>query len=419
MKRMISVEEAVALIAAHLPAPRQERVPLWLASGRVLAETLYAASDLPRFANSAMDGYAVRQADVRGASSSAPVELPLAGEIAAGGSAGIDWPAGTCLRILTGAPAPASADGVIPVEETEPAGDGPRVRFLADLEKTGSNLRPAGEDMRTGEPMIEAGRRLGAPEIALLAMQGHADVAVGARPAVAFAATGDELVAVGEELAPGQIYNSNGPLVDAMIRERGYPCFDCGVAPDTLAGLRDVLEEALAGSDVLVTSGGISAGSYDLVGDALVALGAQWHFHKIAQQPGKPLAFMTWNGKPVFCLPGNPVSTLVSTWFYLLPALARMEGDAAPGPLRVRATLGGPIAGKPEKFFFGRAQTEWREGGWVAEPRPPHGSHILGSLTRSNSFLLLPPGTGELAAGEIVEVAFFRAPACHAGQSPG
>jgi molybdopterin molybdotransferase len=273
---------------------------------------------------------------------------------------------------------------------------------------TGNNLRSAGEDLHAGDLLVHGGRRLGPAEIALLATQGLATLELGRRPRVAFLATGNELVPVGEALGPGRIHNSNGPLVCAQIGGEGYPTLDLGVAQDTPDALGEALAAALADCDLLVTSGGISAGRYDLVGDALVALGAEWHFHKIAQQPGKPLAFMTWRGKPVFCLPGNPVSTLVSTWYYVLPALRRMEGDAAPEPPQGEARLTAPIKGRPGKFFFGRAHTRWEGGEMLTEPRPPHGSHILGSLSRSNSFILLPPGTGELAEGSSVAVAFFR-----------
>ncbi len=410
VKQYISVEEAKAIITAALPASRAERLSLSGATGRIVAEDWLAVEDMPRFSNSAMDGYAVRAAAVQGANPDAPIELPLSGEIAAGGDPNVAWPDGTCLRILTGAPAPDAADGVIPIEETELLEGGEKVRFNADLAKTGNNLRAAGEDMRAGQKLAWSGRRIGAPEIALFAAQGVASLSVAQAPRVAFVATGNELVPVGTPLEPGQIHNSNAPLVAALLADAGYACTDLGVARDEPGALRALLESALEDCDVLITSGGISVGRYDLVGDILVELGAEWHFHKIAQQPGKPLAFMTWRGKPVFCLPGNPVSTLVSTWYYVLPALRGMEGARETEALHGTARLTAPIKGRPSKFFFGRAATRIEGGQWLTEPKPPHGSHILGSLAEANSFILLPPGTGKLEPGESVEIAFFRGP---------
>ena len=408
MKTYIAVEEAKALVEAALPAPRIATLPAAKARGRILAEALRARENLPPFDNSAMDGYAVRTADVAGATMNSPITLPLAGEIAAGGTNAIDWPAGTVLRIMTGAPAPAGCDGVIPVEETEESGDS--VTFCADLAATGGNLRSAGEDVATGDPLLEAGDRVTPAALALMAAQGIVELPVHRLPKVSFLATGNELVEAAETPGPGGIRNSNGPLALALLAEAGFPARDLGIGPDDPARLKAILAGALEESEVLVTSGGVSMGRHDLVADLLVELGAEWVFHKIRQQPGKPLAFLVWRGKPVFGLPGNPVSSFMTTWFYVLPALRRMAGDPSPEPMRVEATLTGPVRGRPGKLFFARARTEWTPEGWRAEPRPPHGSHVLSSLARVNSFLMLPPDTGELAAGDRVQAAFLAAP---------
>lgn len=404
----IEVEEAKALVAAALPAPSAVRLPLAKAAGRVLAEDLAAREDLPAFANSAMDGYAVRAADLAGAGAAAPVTLPLAGEIAAGDDPGIPWPAGSVLRIMTGAPVPPGCDGVIPVELTAETGAG--VRFDADLASPQANVRPAGEDLRAGAPLLDAGTVLGPGAIALLAAQGVEEIAVFRRPRVSFLATGSELVAPGREPAPGEIRNSNGPMATALLLAAGFPARDLGIAPDEPDALRALLAEALADCDLLVTTGGVSMGRYDLVGDLLAELGAEWRFHKVRQQPGKPLAFLTFNGRPVFGLPGNPVSTFMTLWYYVLPALRRMGGHPEPEPRAVRATLTAAVKGRPEKRFFARARVEWTEDGWRAEPLPPHGSHVLSSLAAANAFLPLPPDTGALAPGDRVEAALFDAP---------
>ena len=400
MKKYIEVEEAKALVEAALPAPRPAVLPAAKALGRILAGDLRATENLPPFDNSAMDGYAVRAADVAGATEDAPVTLPLAGEIAAGGDPEIDWPAGSVLRIMTGAPAPAGCDGVIPVEETEESGD--EVIFRADLSATGNNVRPAGEDVKPGDLLLTAGERVTPAALALLAAQGVVELPAYRLPKVSFLATGSELVDAAEAPGPGGIRNSNGPLALALLAEAGFPARDLGIGPDDPARLKSILAEALAESDVLITSGGVSMGRYDLVADTLVELGAEWVFHKIRQQPGKPLAFLTWRGRPVFGLPGNPVSSFMTTWYYVLPALRGMAGEPSPEPTQVEATLTGPVRGRPQKLFFARAWTARTPEGWRAEPRPPHGSHVLSSLTRANSFLMLPPGTGELAAGERV-----------------
>jgi molybdopterin molybdotransferase len=407
VNRYIDVEVAKALIEATLPAPAAVVMPLDKARGRVLAADLKAMEDLPPFANSAMDGYAVRAAEVAGACEDSPVTLPLSGEIAAGGNPDIDWPAGSVLRIMTGAPAPEGCEGVIPVERTTEA-DG-AVIFSTDLEATGDNLRPAGEDVKEGAPLLAAGTRLGPAALALLAAQGMVDLPVWRRPRVSFLATGSELVSAEETPGPGGIRNSNGPLALALLTEAGFPAQDLGIGPDDPDRLRELLGEALASSDLLITTGGVSMGRYDLVGDLLVELGAEWVFHKVKQQPGKPLAFLEWQGKPVFGLPGNPVSSFMTLWYYVLPALRTMAGEASPEPLRVEALLAGEVRGRPSKLFFARAFTEWTPEGWRATPCPPHGSHVLSSLTRANSFLLLPPGTGDLAEGATVTAAFFGA----------
>lgn len=405
MRKYLSVEEAKAEVAAALPAPVRISLPLAKAGGRILAEPIVAREDLPAFASSAMDGYAVRAADVAGAGPDAPVILALAGEIAAGQSAPRDWPLGSTLRIMTGAPVPEGCAGVIPVEETAECDEG--VRFLTGISAGKHNIRPLGEDVRAGEPLLPAGLRLDAAALALLAAQGVSEPSVFRLPRVSFLATGDELVAANESPGPGGIRNSNGPLALSLLAESGFPARDLGIAPDDPSRLREMLAAALAESDLLITSGGVSMGRYDLVGELLVGLGAEWVFHRVRQRPGKPLAFLCWRGKPVFGLPGNPVSTFMTLWYYTLPALRRMCGQPDPEPFTVSASLGTALRGTSERAFFVRAWTEWEGRGWLAEPRPPHGSHLLSSLARSNSFLILPAGCGDLPVGAEVRAAFF------------
>jgi len=404
-KVFVSVAEALALIESRLPSPGRTSVPLSKAAGRVLAEEIVAKESLPAFSNSAMDGFALRTAEVAGASADNPRVLPLAGEIAAGELPSTHWPEGSCLRILTGAPLPEGCDGVVPVEETEEVQGG--IRFFADLAATGANIRPAGEDVKAGAGLLRPGHLIAPAEIALLAAQGFTEVEVTRRPRVGFLATGDELLAPHEAPRPGAIRNSNTPMILAMLADLGIGGVDLGVAPDSEDSLAAMLAPALADVDLLISSGGVSAGRYDLVGKVLEDLGAHWVFHKIAQQPGKPLAFLTWNDKPVFGLPGNPVSGFFTFWYYVAPALRKMMGQTDAHPRHVLAKLKGNIAGKPEKSFFGRAYTRWVGDAYEAEPRPPHGSHVLSTLTEANSFIILPTGTGELDEGTEVMVAFI------------
>ncbi len=413
MRQGIEVAEAKALVAAALPGPRVQRLGLARARGRVLAADLRAPEDLPAFASSAMDGYAVRAAEVAGASAAAPRLLPLAGELAAGAGEAVPWPPASVLRIMTGAPVPPGCDGVVPVElaEETPAG----VLLRADLATAGSHLRPAGEDVRAGAPLLAAGSVLGPAALALLAAQGLARVPVWRLPRVSFLATGDELVALDRRPGPGQIRNSNGPAALALLAESGFPARDLGIAPDAPGPLRTLLAEALAASDVLVTSGGVSMGRYDAVAALLVELGAEWVFHGVRQQPGKPLAFLRWRGRPVFGLPGNPVSTFMTLWYYVLPALRRMAGHPQPEPAIVTATLGAPLRGRPDRQVFARARLEWTAAGWLATPRPPHGSHLLSSLAGADAFVLLAVGEGEREAGAQVRVALLAPPAGWAG----
>lgn len=409
-KTMISVAEALSLVEARLPAPGRERVPLAEATGRVLAEEIRAGSDLPHFASSARDGYALRAADVAGAGPDSPVELPLAGEIAAGYSDSLAWPSGSCLRILTGAQVPPDCDGVVPVEDTEEfQRDGATwVRLRAGLAGAESHLRPAGEDLTAGDRPLGPGHLIGPPEMALLAAMGHGELTVTRRLRAAYLVTGDELLDVGDSPGRGQIRDCNGPLLASLLAGAGVEALDLGRASDDEADLRRRLSRGLAEADLLVSSGGISMGRYDLVGKVLADLGAEWVFHKVAEKPGKPLAFFLAEGKPVFALPGNPVSTFMTFWYYVGPALAKMMGRSDAHPRQVRARLTGPLAGSAKRQFFGRAMTRWVGDHYEARPLPPQGSHILSSLAGANSFVILAPGTLEAKEGEEVTAAFFR-----------
>ncbi len=395
---MISVDEARSLILRNAAPGPIESLPLLQSLGRVLAESIVAPLALPPFDNSAMDGFAVRARDLEGAGPSAPVRLPIVMEVAAGFTASSPLEPGTACRIMTGSPIPLGADAVVMVEQTQE--DAGTVVFARPA-APGQNIRLAGEDLMLGDRLLEAGTVLTPARIALLAGIGRADVRVHAAPRVAILTTGDELVQPGTPLQPGQIYDSNAYAMAAMVAETGAIPFILGVIKDDREQTRRLLEEA-ATYDVIVTSGGVSMGVYDFVGETLSQHGTM-HFDRVAQQPGKPFTYATLWGKPVFALPGNPVSTMVCFEVYVRPALRRIMGQADGDRLRVWATMQEPFSKKPGRQAFLRAVIERTPEGDLARLAGAQGSAILSSMARANALLIVPAETTHLAEGERVE----------------
>jgi molybdopterin molybdotransferase len=398
-----TVEEHQAVVASLLGAVGAEEVPLAAAHGRVLAEDVVARVSLPGFDNSAMDGYAARWAEVGAATGSAPVRLPVADDIPAGRTDVVPLAPGTVQRIMTGAPLPAGADVVVPVELTDA---GTVVVEIRDAPPAGTHLRAAGEDIAAGTVALSAGAPLGAAQLGLAAAVGAATVRVRRRPRVLVLSTGSELVAPGEPLLPGQIYESNSALLVAAVEEAGGVARRLHFVPDDVAQFLGTVRAELAaedGADLLVTSGGVSAGAYEVVKDAFGTLGTV-EFAKVAMQPGGPQGAGTVEGVPVVTLPGNPVSSFVSFEVFVRPALRRALGHAAPDRLRAPATLTDPLRSPPGRRQFLRGRYD---GGLVSQVGGP-GSHLVAHLSRANCLVVVPEDVTELPAGAQVEVVLIE-----------
>lgn len=384
----VSIPQAREMLAALLPAPSTETVPLAQARGRTLAADLAARVSHPSATESALDGIAARAADTQTATPAAPVRLRVVGESRAGvpftGSVG----SGECVRIYTGAPLPPGTDAICPVEQL--TADGPEHVLLA-RPASPADVRQEGSDFRAGEVVLRAGTPLTPSRVALAAALGHAELPVRRRLRVAVLSTGDEVMEPGQPLRPGQVYDSNRYGLQALLEECGCEVLSLGHAPDSPAALQQAVAAA-GGADVLLTSGGVSMGRYDFLRDLLTAHG-RVAFWKVRMRPGGPALLGGWNGLPVFGLPGNPVSSLVVFQVVVRPVLT---GQSLP-TLRLRA--GTPFRGLPDKTAFWRATTR---GGEVFD-YGQQGSGVLRSLSEANALVVVPEG-GSVQVGEEVEV---------------
>jgi molybdopterin molybdotransferase len=394
-----TVEEHQAVVAALLAPLPSEDVPLAEAHGRVLARDVAATVALPGFDNSAMDGYAARWAEVAGATG-APVRLPVADDIPAGRTDVVPLAPGTVQRIMTGAPLPPGADVVIPVELTD---GGTEVVEIRDVLPAGSHLRAAGEDIAAGTVALTAGAPLGAAQLGLAAAVGVTTLPVRRRPRVLVLSTGSELVAPGRPLLPGQIYESNSQLLVAAVEEAGGVARRLHFVPDDVDQFLATVRSELAGADLLITSGGVSAGAYEVVKDAFRGLGTV-EFTKVAMQPGGPQGAGTVDGVPVVTLPGNPVSAFVSFEVFVRPALRRALGHAAPDRLRVPAALTGALTSPPGRRQYLRGRYD---DGAVSQVGGP-GSHLVAHLSRANCLVVVPEDVTELPAGAQVHVVLIE-----------
>ncbi len=394
---MLTYEEALARILAALPPVRSEQVPLAEAAGRFLAEAVVSTLDLPPFDNSAMDGYAVRAADVISASAEQPVALRLIGQVGAGqvfkGGVGLQ----TCVRLFTGTPLPAGADAVVMQEDTRAEGD---TVLVLDRARPWENVRLRGEDVKAGAGLVTPGTRLGAGHLGLLAAVGTARVRVARRPRVAIVATGSELRPPGKPLAPGQIYESNRTMLAAMLTACGAEVRPLPLVPDTLTRTRNALQRAFAENDAVVTSGGASVGQLDFVKAAFTELGGSQEFWKVAIKPGKPFVFGTLQGKLLFGLPGNPVSAFVTFLLLVRPALLRWQGATEVALPAHPGTLVEPLVNRGDRRHFVRVRVD-AEG--RVHSAGIQASHRMHSLAAANALVDAPPAT-TLAAGATVRV---------------
>ena len=363
--------------------------------GRVLARDIVSDIDLPPFANSAMDGYAVRVADIEGAIETSPVSLKLCETIGAGDVPQREIAAGECAKIMTGAPLPAGAQAVIMREETREI-EGV-VSFLAAA-KFAQNVRNAGSDIARGETVLRAGTRVRAAELAMLAALGCSHVEVYERPRVGIITTGEELVGVEAVLKAGQIRDSNGPALRALCQSAGATVVASRHVGDAPAELRAALDELAPGCDLVLTSGGVSAGDFDPVRDVLLR-DAQVVFWKVAMKPGKPVMLAIYRETPVFALPGNPVSVMVGWEEFARPALLKRAGARALRRLEISAVLDEDLRSAPDKTEFVRARVCAENGALIARVAGDQGSGRLSTMTRANALLVIEPQQTWLKAG--------------------
>lgn len=391
---MLQVEEAQERVLAEVVPGPVESVPLSEACGRVLREEIAARADAPAADNSAMDGYAVRSEDVR----SAPVTLPVRGEVPAGHPADAALEPHTAMRIMTGAFVPDGADAVVQVEWTD--GGTEQVTIAREVRR-GANIRRRGEDMRAGDVVLQDGLRLGPADIAILAAAGRTGASVGRRPDVAILSTGDELIEAGSPPVPGKIVNTNTHLLAALVREAGGVPLELGIVRDTREATIAAFESALA-ARFIISSGGVSVGAYDFVKEALEALGAETKFWRVAMKPGKPVVVSRLRDRVVFGLPGNPASCFVSFHLFVAPALRRYAGQRdGLFPPQVLAQAELPMRGAPDRRVYARVRVEARNGGLFAGPLVTQSSGALTSMRGANGLAVIEQ---DVRAGSMVPV---------------
>jgi molybdopterin molybdotransferase len=402
--RSLSVDEALARILARVRPLEPIAVDLLDALGTTLAEDVVADSDIPPFRNSAMDGYAVRGADV----ATAPVRLRVTGDIAAGMAPDGSVAAGDAMRIMTGAPLPNGADTIVRVEDTD---NGATTVTITAATPPGTSVRAAGEDLRAGETVLVRGTVLRAAEIGVLATLGRGLVRVVPRPRVAVLSTGDELVELDAPLRPGQIRDANRYSLASAIRAMGATPVPLGIARDTADDLRRALRNAARVADVIVTSGGVSVGDHDHVKPVVDELGSM-DFWSIAIRPGRPLAFGEIDGTPIFGLPGNPVSALLGFELFVRPALLKMSGRRLLQRPRETATLDDTLDTPPGLRFFARGMYEPATN--TVRTTGPQGSGILRSMALANCFIEVPETVQHVDRGARVTVIRTDLPEDHA-----
>jgi molybdopterin molybdotransferase len=395
MHELITVEEAQRLVLARARRLDAERVPIERAFGRVLAEPAAAACDLPPFPSSAMDGYAVRATDTR----RAPVSLELAGSVAAGKPAGRELGTGEAIAISTGGAVPGGADAVVPLERVQ------ETNGVVEIEApvaAGTNVRDRGGDVTAGSVVLGPGTRLGAAQVGALAAAGVSEVRCAKRPRVGILVTGSELRQPGEELGPGEIYESNGLMLAAQLTSAGAVPAQLGVVADDEEEHRKTMERALLGFDMLVTSGGASVGPHDLVRRIQAELRVEEIFWGVAMRPGRPAAFGVRRDHLVFNLPGNPVSALVCFEVLVRPAINALQGLPDPVPAYARGLLAKSVRQNTGRDDFQRARSELAGDEVRLLPVDGQESHMIVSAAQADALIRVPRGDGELEAGSEV-----------------
>ncbi|HKS21454.1 MAG TPA: gephyrin-like molybdotransferase Glp [Thermoanaerobaculia bacterium] len=394
-EQMIEVEEAQQRVLAEVPIFDVEEVALVDALGRVLREDVAAPEDVPQRDNSAMDGYAVRAEDV----AKAPVSLRVIEDLPAGTVATKRVETGTAIRIMTGALLPEGADAVVQVELTDAGSDVVRVH---ESVPRGANVRSRGEDMHRGDVVLRDGTPIRAGELGVLASVQQRAVRVGRRPEIAIFSTGDEVIDVDAPRALGKVVNSNAYALAALVREAGAVPRVLPIVPDRAEATVAAIEEALR-SDFVVSSGGVSAGAFDFVKDALDSLGAETKFWQVAMKPGKPVVLSRVRERLYFGLPGNPVSCMVAFLLFVAPSIRKAMGQrSAILPPIAHVRLAAPLRGKGDRRTYFRVRVVAMDGELVAQPAPAQGSGVLTSMIGANGLAILERGTTRAEAGSVV-----------------
>ncbi len=414
-REYLTVAEALELVLESVGVLSAETVALPDALGRVLAEPVVARDSLPPFANSSMDGYALRASDLRDATAVHPVALRVIGDVAAGTVFVGEVVPGTAVRIMTGAPLPSGADAVVPVEDTNEAWRDPQ-RPLPETVQVGrpvgagDYVRGIGEDIQAGQEVLSVGHLLRPQEIGVLASLGVSRLTVTRRPKVGILATGDELVPVEAPLTPGKIRNSNGYAQAAQVRALGAIPVELGVAGDSEADVRAHLQTGLeAGVDLFISSAGVSVGAYDVVKAVLEAEG-NVGFWRVRMRPGKPLAHGTYRGIPYLGLPGNPVSAMVSFERFARPAILKMAGHRRLDRPELQVALQEELTSDGRESYI-RAVVRRADGRFVATTTGSQGSHIMTSLVQANALLIVPEGVTAVAPGTLLTALMIDWPA--------
>lgn len=397
---LLSVDTYQEHIRARLPSLEPIELRATDALGLVLDEPVSAREPMPAFANSAMDGYALVAQDVAAASPSEPAVISLAGEVAAGASELPTVESGAAVRIMTGAPLPPGADAVVPVEFTREQG---ATVLVHQPVAAGAHIRDVGEDVTAGQRLLARGHRLRPADVGLLAAVGVPRVRCLPAPRVVIVSTGDELVPAEQVPAPGQIRDANGPMLAALVRQAGALPFQAGIVGDDRKALMYAFDSNLGHADLIVATGGVSAGVYDLVREVLETLGDVQSF-KLAMKPGMPQVFGSIAGVPVFGLPGNPVSSFVSFEVFVRPAIRALQGRRDTTRPTVTARFTEEVTTPPHKRTFLRVRLQRTPEGWQATPTGSQGSHVITSVVRADGLADIPAEVTTLAAGDTATV---------------
>lgn len=397
---MIGIGEAQQKVLEEIPVLGKERIHVLEALGRVLAQDVAAVRDVPSADNSAMDGFCCLHEDIQGAAPESPVALNLVGDSPAGRPFHGTLAPGEAVRIMTGGVIPEAADTVVMVEYTESRGN--QVMVLKDP-GLGAHIRIRGEDVREGEVVLSVGDIIRPPEVGMLATLGHAYVHVYQRPVVAILSTGDELVDLDEPFSRGKVVCSNSYSLAAQVQECGAIPLSLGIASDDESDQRARLSDGMR-ADVMLTSGGVSVGKYDLVKDTLSQLGMKVKFWKVAMKPGKPLVFGTMGNKPVFGLPGNPTSAMISFEQFVRPALLKMMGHTALFRPLIETTLADDVKTSPERLHLVRCRIFEKDGEMIAVTTGTQSSGALRSMVLADGLMILPPEKAPFKAGDRVRV---------------